>query len=235
MSQTKLGHFTVHYSYGPEFHQAKKDIWSDHAYYFETSNPEPVIIDAGAHIGLATLYWKKYYPQAQITAIEPNPHSRALLEQNIWENDLSEVTVIDRALSDQNEPITFYFPSNSADWQLNSGLHPKAWNGQLEKTMEAHKVDTIRLSSLLKQPIDLLKLDIEGAEQAVLIEASDYLHNVKHLIMEFHPTAGQSLEIITKTLKKAGLSNITFHQHGQIVDKPNLKQLVLIETKRSDD
>jgi len=235
MPQTKLSHFTVHYSYGPEFHQVKKDIWSDHAYYFETANPEPIIIDAGAHIGLATLYWKKYYPQAQITAIEPNPHSRALLEQNIWENDLSEVTVIDRALSDQDKPITFFFPSNPTDWQLNSGLQPNAWNGQLEKTMDVHKVETIRLSSLLNQPIDLLKLDIEGAEQAVLLEGVDHLHNVKHLIMEFHPTASQSLDIITKTLKKAGFSEITYQQHNQIVDTPNLKQLVLIEAKRSDD
>lgn len=232
MPQTKLGHFTVHYANGPEFHQVKKDIWSDYAYYFDTSNPKPVIIDTGAHIGLATLYWKKYYPQAQITAIEPNPHSRALLEQNIWENDLSDVTVIDRALSDHGEPITFYFPSIPEDWQLNSGLQPKAWNGQLEKTMKAHKVETIRLSSLLYQPIDLLKLDIEGAEQAVLLEASEQLPNVKHLIMEFHPTPHQSLEIITKTLKKAGLSHIAFHQHSQIVDTPNLKQLFLVEADR---
>lgn len=234
MPQTHLGRFTVSFANFEEFHQVKKEIWSDHAYYFETSNLKPIIIDAGAHIGLATLYWKKYYPQAQIIAIEPNPYTRTLLEHNTWQNDLSDISIIDRALSDQNEPISLYFPSSQSDWQLNSGQSSRGWNGQLEKIMTAQKVSTIRLSSLLKQPIDLLKLDIEGAEQAVLIEASNHLHDVKHLIMEFHPTANQSLEAITMILTKIGLSNISYQQHGQIVEKPNHKQLVLVEAHRTE-
>lgn len=235
MPQTHLGHFTVSFANSEEFHQVKKEIWSDHAYYFETNKLEPVIIDAGAHIGLATLYWKKYYPQAKIIAIEPNHYTRTLFEQNTWQNNLNDISVIDRALSDQDEPITFYFPRNLTDWQLNSGQLAQGWNGQLEKTMQAIKVNTIRLSSLLNQPVDLLKLDIEGGEQAVLIETRHCLHNVKHLIMEFHPTPSQSLEAITKIVTKAGLSNFTYHQHGQIVEKPNPKQLMLIEANRSND
>ena len=79
--QTKLNQYIVHYTTSQEYHELKREIFSQGIYYFEADNDAPVIIDAGAHIGLATLYFKSLYPDARITAIEPYPRSFELLNK----------------------------------------------------------------------------------------------------------------------------------------------------------
>jgi FkbM family methyltransferase len=78
-----------------------------HTYYFETDNPLPFIIDAGAQIGMSTLYFKKQYPGAEIVAIEPNTINFKLLEENIWENQLDNVTTIQAALTGYGSETSF--------------------------------------------------------------------------------------------------------------------------------
>ena len=73
MHQTKLAPFVVSYQNGQEFHHLKKEIWTEHLYYTEIDSVMPRIIDAGAHIGLASLYFAKTYPTAKILSLEPNP------------------------------------------------------------------------------------------------------------------------------------------------------------------
>jgi len=72
--------------------EVKSEIFTSDLYYFETENSTPFIIDAGAHIGLVTLYFKKNYPDSEIIAIEPNPESFEILENNMYENQIDGIS-----------------------------------------------------------------------------------------------------------------------------------------------
>jgi len=202
----------------------KREIFANHCYYFETENPRPVIIDAGAHIGLASLYFKKQFPGALITAIEPNPTNLALLEQNIWENDLRDVTTVEAALTPQAGQITLY-QDVTQSWLSTSSIHERAWNGEQETI--PFEAKAITLSSLLTQSVDLLKLDIEGAELAVLAEAKDELANVSKIFVEFHPTENQKLEDLEDLLTEIGFK-VTFSKHGATVSRDKATGMVLV-------
>ena len=206
MPTAKLPPFTVEYINSEEYHHLKREIWSGHCYYTEidVEDRAPVIIDAGAHIGVSTLYFAKLFPAAPIIPIEPNPITRELLEKNVWNNRLEDrITILPVALSNQTGSTPLYHLPNKL-WQLNANLTPQAWNG--DKLTELLEIETITLSSLITQPIDLLKLDIEGTELQVLKEAREKLHLIQQLWVEFHPNASGSLIELVQMLEKYNFS-----------------------------
>jgi FkbM family methyltransferase len=230
MPTTKIGKQTVIYDNGEEFHHLKNELFSQHTYYFESDTPSPYIIDAGAHIGLATLYFKKLYPAAQIVAIEPNPDSFELLEQNIWENGLEKVTTVQAALSDSKGKQEFFRDVSGHKWWSTAGFIKGSWQESQES--EALIVPTVPLSEYLTQTVDFLKMDIEGAELVVLEVAGPLLRNIKHLILEYHPHAGQSLEVLSRLLENHGFK-LTYFKKGQELRSIKLARgLVQVEAVR---
>jgi FkbM family methyltransferase len=231
MHSTKLAPFTVFYDNAPEYHHLKGEIFTQGIYYFETSNPTPVIIDAGAHIGLSTLYFKKMYPGAVITAIEPFPRNFELLEKNIFENQLTNVSAWNGALADQVGQRQFYADDTKLEWFSTAGFTPGAWNGQQQSAVLSVKTEP--LTNFLTQPVDFLKMDIEGAEQEVLMAAEDQLDFVRHLIVEYHPVAWQSLDKLVEFLENQQFK-VQVWQHGKAIgNMKRLHGLAYIEATRS--
>lgn len=229
MSQTiKVDKFLVHYHNKEEVLEIKKEIFAQHTYYFETINAKPFIIDAGAHIGMTTLYFKKQFPGAEIIAIEPNTINFKLLEENVWENQLDDVTTIQAALTSYGNEAEF-FADEKQSWLSTASLVQGAWNG--EQSTQRQVVPAMQLSSLITRHVDLLKLDIEGAEQEVLQEAREKLPLIKKILMEFHPHAGQSLEEIEKLLKDAGFT-VLYSKNGGRIKLHQAKGLVIVEATR---
>src|ERR1700736_4768148 len=74
-----------------------KEIFFDKVYAFPSVTPRPLIIDGGANIGLATLFFKRIYPQSRVIAFEADPAIFALLEQNIDSFRLSDVRLVNAA------------------------------------------------------------------------------------------------------------------------------------------
>ncbi len=199
MASTRLGSYTVNYSNLEEYHHIKREIFADHIYYFDSENPTPLIIDAGAHIGIATLYFKKMFPGARIIAIEPNPTSFKLLEQNVWENDLSDVQCINAALVvDDRTEVTLYQDEKMA-WLMTTSVHEGAWSGEQKTTPIV--VPTCRLADFIQEPIEMIKMDIEGSELAVMHSAKDSLPKVQKVRMEFHARTPKSLKEMLAVLK----------------------------------
>ncbi len=229
MDSAKLDQFTVWYSNSEEFHRLKQEIFTHDQYYFETDNPRPLIIDAGAHIGLATLYFKKIFPAARITAIEPNPSSAVLLEKNLWTNLIDEVTVVTAALAGDNRPREFFIDTSDDHWFSTAGFNQGAWNGQ--QTTNALTVPTQPLADFLTEPVDFLKMDIEGAELEVLTAARSRLRQIKHLMVEFHPTADQSLPHLVELLKDYHFE-VTLWKDGQDITQAKARGLVMVEAVR---
>jgi FkbM family methyltransferase len=158
-----------------------REIFVESAYYFETRTTQPVVIDAGANIGMATLYFKKLYPDARVICFEPDPDNFPLLKRNLEGNGLAGVELHQVALSDSEEPLVF-FRSPSGSTLRNSTIRERV------DSPEEIRVPAVRLSGFIRSAVDLLKLDVEGGEGRVLADliASGKLANVMRLHMEYH-------------------------------------------------
>lgn len=159
-----------------------EEIFVSNIYHFTATNLQPVIIDCGANIGFATLYFKKLYPEARILAFEPDPESFALLQRNVLENNLQHVEIYNVALSDETGTIAFYQADRKAG--LTSSLSAER-GGEREITIAVQK-----LSEFIRpfNSINLIKMDIEGAEVNVIkdLSESNTLLKTSQYIIEYH-------------------------------------------------
>lgn len=190
--------YTIYYDNKVSAEQTIDEIFYQQVYAFHTNNPAPLIIDGGSNIGIATLFFKKCYPAAKIICFEPDPVSFTLLEKNRAINNLSNVTLFNAALSDTKEKVQFYGQVDVCNPDTRGNSLLPEWGLQRE-TSSIIEVNAVPLSDYIQAPVDLLKLDIEGAEQKVLQALGDKLALVKAIILEFHEASAiqssNSLEV----------------------------------------
>lgn len=152
------------------------EIFVREIYSVALTNSNPLIIDGGANIGMATLYFKTKFPGATIHAFEPDARNFELLKTNVKANSLHNVIEIECALSDKNGSVPFFIASG----HLNSSIADQSNIHVLSK----------RLSSVLGDSVaDLVKLDIEGGEALVIqdLVLNQKLEQVRNFVIEFHP------------------------------------------------
>lgn len=147
-------------------------------YYAPRMRPS-LIVDAGSNNGSSILWFKLMYPEARILGFEPFPLSMQQLRRNVEENHLENITLVEQALSDADGEAEFYYYEGQGS---SNSLRP----GAGARTIT---VRTARLSAYLTDRPGLLKMDIEGGEDAVIrdLAASGKLGWVDEVIMEYHP------------------------------------------------
>nr|WP_321233417.1 FkbM family methyltransferase [uncultured Psychroserpens sp.] len=184
-----------YFHHGRAFYDTYKEVFKDGIYQFNTDSKTPLIIDCGANMGLSLLFFKKQYPSARILAFEPDTAVLPFLEKNIHSQSLSMVTLYENAVWNVTEELTF-FTDNGMGGRI----------GVEYENQSPIKIKALRLRDFLDQPVDMLKIDIEGAEYTVLKDCSDMLHNVKHIFVEYHSdiTGEQHLDDILGILKHNG-------------------------------
>ncbi len=197
-----------------QFDRIWRDVVVGREYEMGDLGPAPVIVDAGAHIGVASAWFARRYPGALVLAFEPNPATFALLAANIRQNGLRRVAAFNAAVAPVAGATPLWtLPGDS--WGDATVRH--SWHdGQPVRRLDAAAVT---LSSLLVGPVDLLKLDVEGVEAAVLAEAAPRLDRVRRLVLEFHGSAGNPanrLEEVLHTLGEAGFRT-RLEQDGNVV------------------
>jgi FkbM family methyltransferase len=140
----------------------------------------PKIIDCGSNVGFAVLYFKILAPDARIICFEPSPIAFSYLRKNIEINKFSEVKLVEAACGKENGEVTFLIDPTHSTGSTTKDI----WDTKMEK----HKVTQIRISDFIDETVDLLKLDVEGAEWDVLrdLEATNKLTFVQRMIIEFH-------------------------------------------------
>ena len=190
---TMAGH-TFHFIDGASVLSAWQEIFERECFFFPDGGHVPRIVDAGANVGIATLYFKSRYPAARIVAIEPDPAAAEALRRNVESFGLPEVEIVEAALGARKEMRTFFREGADA--------------GSLVGTEDQEKirVQVLKLSEFLKEPVDFLKLDIEGAENEVLKEAKALLPRVQRLFVEYHAIKGTKpgLSQLLGLLERAG-------------------------------
>ncbi|MGH2395807.1 MAG: FkbM family methyltransferase [bacterium] len=166
------------------FYILYKDIFVNRIYHFDTPRPAPLILDCGSNIGMSLLYFKHVYPGARIVGFEPDPAVFLYLEENVRQNRLSHVRLVPAAVSDRVGPMALYADGKYSSFlsDMSSRAAPKGW--------ATHEVPSIRLRDYLVEPVDFLKMNIEGAEWSVLADSEDRLEYVREMVIEYHHLPG---------------------------------------------
>jgi len=165
------------------------------SYTFSSSTQSPRIIDGGANIGVSILAFKRQHPAARIIAFEPDPEIFRILERNCDRFQWADVTLVRKALWNAETQLDFR-PDGADAGRLTDGLTQA-------KTI---KVWTSSLADCLVEKVDLLKLDIEGAETEVLENCAGKLGCVDRIFVEYHSFARQpqTLSRLVSLLSDAG-------------------------------
>jgi FkbM family methyltransferase len=164
-------------------------------YEFETESAKPYIIDCGANLGLSVYYFSKLYPTAEIVAFEPEEAIFNVLDANLKTYQLKNVTAYKKAVWDSETTLEFFTD--------------KGMGGSVTNVFSKQKptlIETLMLSSFMNKKVDMLKMDIEGAEYTVLKSCAHLLKNVQHLFVEYHSFINkpQQLDDLLLLLKNAG-------------------------------
>ena len=203
-----IGPYRFHYANREEFGRIFWELFTADSYRFEAATDTPRILDCGAHIGLGVLYFKLLYPKAQVTAFEPNPDVFPVLQANVAENGLTNVELVHAAVSDQEGTVPFIVNRDGArTWTWGASVVPQSWHDPTRNRIE--RVPAVRLASYIGDGVDLLKLDIEGLETAVLADAGEALTRVKEIILEFHGSSANprnDLDTLLEVLRRYGFT-----------------------------
>ena len=156
-----------------------RDLLLGKAYDISLPFEVTTIVDAGANIGLASVFYANKYPRAKIVAIEPEPSNYAMLVKNV-------------------AAYPNVFPVNAALWcadchvQLGLGKNssPRFEKWSFRVVESGTPVRALTMPTLMREfqldSIDLLKVDIEGAEKEVFQNCADWMPAVHGVVIELH-------------------------------------------------
>jgi len=170
-----------------------REIFENGIYEYQSPEKRPLILDCGANIGLATIYFKTMYANARIVAFEPDPSIFDALEFNITSFDFRDVQLQQAAVWIENGTVDF--------------LPEGGFSGRIERGGTGGlPVPAVRLRDWLDEPVDFLKIDIEGAEFDVVQDCADRLANVERMFIEYHSECDrpQRFDELLAIVRRAG-------------------------------
>jgi FkbM family methyltransferase len=186
-----------------------KEYFGDSRMDFNSDSKTPLIIDCGANVGISVLRAKQLFPAAKIMAFEPDQKVFACLEKNLSTNGITDVELIRKAVWTNNDGVNF--GSEGAD------------GGSVYYAENKNIVPSARLKDVLASVshVDLLKIDIEGAEIDVLVDCKNELKKVKNLFVEYHSITSQS-QRLHELLEILSSNSFRYYIHsiGTIHKKP---------------
>jgi FkbM family methyltransferase len=167
-------------------------VFVDYEYEIPFEINPRLIVDAGANIGFATLYFSSKFPGTKIIAIEPEQSNYDLLVRNC--SGMTNVTLWRAAVWNSDTSLQIANP-DAEKWAFR--VTPGTLNGSGIKALTIPQI----LAQSGHDAIDILKLDIEGAERELFRDGcEEWLPRVKMIIIELHDhyAPGCSREVYSK-------------------------------------
>jgi FkbM family methyltransferase len=211
--------FTVYASSALEVRFLHKEIFLESCYDISSLPSRPMVADVGANIGLFSIFVKRCYPDADISAFEPVPHTADVLRQNIRLHQLADVTVHEVALGsrpEQDVPFSYFpaLPGSSTRYPEQTGpakasvgdfYSPNVANRLYRSSDITVRVQTLSDYLVADRAVDLLKIDVEGAELDVLLGISpEHWGLIQLAILEVHDYDGK-LAAVCDLLSERGM------------------------------
>ena len=205
--------------------EAISEIFLDGIYAVDVAPESRVIIDCGANIGLASMFLARGFPEAAITAFEPDPVAFKVLERNVATNFPGRVVCHDVALGERDGPADFWYPPN----------HPGSMIGGLnarDGVTKKRSVEMRRLSSYIGERVDLLKIDVEGGEDGILADliASGRITDVDAIILEYHHHLAPEMSLARRLAELEALGfdfQITSPRDRRVVTRDTFQDLLV--------
>ncbi len=166
--------------------------------HLSDSSLQPVknVVDLGANIGLFTAFAMVKLAAQKVVAVEMDRHNAVTMEKviaaNRWEK---RVTFLAKA---------FYFENTT----VGEFVSRPGWGHRLD--VRGKGIATVTLPEIVRlfggEPIDLLKVDIEGSERFLLTKASSQVLSrfVRHALVEAHPHMGCATEAVVDYFEANG-------------------------------
>ena len=169
---------------------------------FIPGGPISRVLDLGANIGLASVFFLSRFPGCRVVAVEPDPQNAAVCRRNL-EPFSDRAMLVQGAVWAEGARLSL-LSQHAGTWASSVDVDPE---GQIE----GHTIAS--LIGMLGGTADIVKIDIEGAEQAIL-EAPDtaWMDDVRCVAME--PEHASSLEAFQRAA--AGRMRIV-HRYGDVV------------------
>lgn len=157
-------------------------------------------IDLGANQGAVTLaMWAR--TKNTIFSVEADPYNIEKLKQNLALNNFPTDCICQALISNNLEPTDFHIYNQANGWQSIYDSHPDYSEG-----MKTISLEPVSLRKFMKEKnidsIDILKIDIEGAEYDALTSIKDILeqHKINELIVEIHDSILQYTPYTSKDI-----------------------------------
>jgi FkbM family methyltransferase len=139
------------------------------------------VVDLGAHIGSFAVRAARQAHHGRVFAYEASSKNYAMLGENRQLNRLDNLYIENSAVSDRHGSMTLYSPADNG--MLSSLMHE---SGSFMETVQATTFTEIIQERGIER-IDVLKMDVEGAEYDILLNCPDEsLMKVQRIVMEYH-------------------------------------------------
>lgn len=181
-----------------------------------------IIFDVGANFGAFVIPFARLAPAARLFAFEPNPNTARALRENLIRNSITNVVVVECAVSHSDGEITF---SDSSDPATNRILG----NDDVGLSVQCRSLTSFCRENNINR-IDFLKIDVEGAEMDVLEGAEELFSGKKVMsgMIEICPGNlnyfGRSIAELDGFMKKC---QYNFQLIGDMRDKTIHREIVL--------
>lgn len=162
---------------------------------------DDIVVDLGANQGIFTCYAAKQAHEGWVYALEPDEDNLGWLKANLELNQISNVTVVPKCVGDRTGRAYFRRGDTSGTGHVVEAKETEADIAEVAQTTLEDLMTDFQIPR-----IDLLKIDVEGAEAKVLSGAGDRLASVRRIVLEYHsPLLAHEVE---RLLDERGFSEL---------------------------
>ncbi len=161
-------------------------LWNEYGFVAESGLPEDArIVDLGANIGLASLYFSTLQPRSKLLAVEPDVENRRVLEANCRDLiDSGRMEVVGAFVAAHDGSATIDRSRGTLGYRMAAG---SAIDSKPEDAIACVAIDKLLLRFLGdRNTLDVLKCDVEGAERELFSDCAAWIGRVSRLAVETH-------------------------------------------------
>lgn len=187
--------------------------WEQGRRFLDACSKRPgtgLIVDAGANIGAATVFFLETYENVFLYAVEPDMDNMNLLRQNT--SAYNNACVFEGAISNNRDELYLLDPGLS-DWGFRTTTGHGISNKPLRKVAVITPAEILRSCSSMYPMI--MKIDIEGGEDKLFSGDSHWMNQFGVIIIELHDWMFPGRGCSRNFLRAVATSEFDFLQRGE--------------------